>query len=54
MNKEKKFINSIYLHNKTRNISKKLKYESVTLQAYNNGITESVMEPGINFKEPFS
>ena len=27
---------------------------SVTLQAYNNGVTESVMGPAINFTEPFS
>ena len=27
---------------------------SVTLQAYNNGVTESVMGPSINFNEPFS
>ena len=27
---------------------------SVTLQAYNNGVTESVMEPAINFTESFS
>ena len=27
---------------------------SVTLQAYNNGVTESVMEAAINFTEPFS
>ena len=27
---------------------------SVTLQAYNNGVTESVMELAINFAVPFS
>ena len=27
---------------------------SVTLQSYNNGVTESVMGPAINFTEPFS
>ena len=27
---------------------------SVILQAYNNRVTESVMEPAINFTEPFS
>ena len=27
---------------------------SVTLQAYNNEVIESVMEPAVNFKEPFS
>ena len=26
----------------------------VTLQAYNKGVTESVMGPAINFTEPFS
>ena len=27
---------------------------SETLQAYNNGVTESVTEPAVNFTEPFS
>ena len=27
---------------------------SVTLQIYNNGVTESFMEPVTNFTEPFS
>ena len=27
---------------------------SVTLQIYNNGVTEPFMEPVINFTEPFS
>ena len=28
--------------------------KSITLQTYNNGVTEPFMEPAINFTEPFS
>ena len=35
-------------------ISAPLNMNSVSLHAYNKGVTESVMEPAIDFTEPFS